>query len=88
MGMYINAINGLPAPATGKVDFLLTNAPGTIILSAPPEEWRNDLVCVVDNGLFDAAGYAYDANEMEAFKYPNNRPKTWLMVPNAKNYAK
>ena len=34
-------------------------------------------VCLVDNGMFTAAGVAYDQREIEAFTFPDNRPKIW-----------
>lgn len=88
MGLYINAINGKKPPAKGKSDFIIENIPGTIVLSAKPQEWEDGLVCVVDNGPFEAAAYAFDADEMEVFKNTNGRPSKWLLVPNAKDYAK
>lgn len=39
------------------------------------------LVCVVANGLFDAAGYCYDASEFRDFTDPDDvRPKRWLLM--------
>lgn len=37
------------------------------------------VICVVDNGLFEAAGFAYDLKEFEAFAIPDGRPKTWIV---------
>jgi hypothetical protein len=38
------------------------------------------LVCVIDNGLFEAAGWAYDESEFMAFAYPDGRPRRWLLM--------
>lgn len=48
-----------------------------------PDKFIPDLVCVVNNGPFDAAGYAYSEEEMNHFKLPDDRPKQWLIVPGA-----
>jgi hypothetical protein len=37
-------------------------------------------VCLVDNGFFTAAGVGYCQSEVEAFQYPDGRPKKWFMV--------
>jgi hypothetical protein len=43
------------------------------------------LVVVVDNGLFEAAGYAYDEREFQAFTQPgDHRPKQFLLMDKAK----
>lgn len=50
--------------------------------------FKENLVCVVDNGLFAAAGYAYCEEERNVFADPKDmRPKVWLIVPNAKELA-
>jgi hypothetical protein len=41
-------------------------------------------VCLVDNGSHTAAGIAYDKRELEAFLYPDSRPKRWFMVAREK----
>lgn len=39
------------------------------------------LICVVENGIFDAAGLVYNENEFEAFNDPTDfRPRTWLLM--------
>jgi hypothetical protein len=45
------------------------------------DEWP---VCLVDNGLFTAAGIAYDKQEAEAFLQPDDRPKQWFKVKRSK----
>lgn len=41
------------------------------------------VVCLVDNGMFTAAGIAYDDRERDAFFYPDGRPKMWYLVDKA-----
>lgn len=44
------------------------------------------IICVVDNGPFEAAGFAYDEQEFEAFKSDFGRfqrPRTWLLMDRA-----
>ena len=42
------------------------------------------VICVVDNGPFEAAAYCFNLDEFRAFNYPDDpRPKTWLMVEDA-----
>ena len=38
------------------------------------------VVCVVENGMFDAAGFAFCKEELEVFAAPDARPKTWLSM--------
>jgi hypothetical protein len=87
MGMYINNIGEKIAPRKGKADFILKEIKGAMIVP-PPTIWHADLVCVVDNVAFDAAGYAYSKEEMDVFLESDGRPRQWLLVPNAKDYAK
>lgn len=39
------------------------------------------IVCVVNNSIFEAAAFCYDADEFEAFgRSDDYRPKTWLIM--------
>jgi hypothetical protein len=38
------------------------------------------LVCLIDNGHFQAAGVAYDEREFKAFDNPDGRMKRWYLV--------
>ena len=80
MGFYINQNSkGQPLPAKGKAHALLQD--GAIIV-AP--EFQPNLVCVVRNPMFDAAGYCYDKDEFNAWTDPEDpRPKIWLVYEHA-----
>lgn len=81
MGYYINSVEGSQLPATRKADFLISLAKARPL--SGPIQFQPDLVCVVENAFFDAAGYAFSEEEMNAFLTPDGRKKTWLVVPNA-----
>lgn len=39
------------------------------------------LICVVENGMFDAAGIIFSQSELEAFSETRTgRPRTWLLM--------
>lgn len=85
MGYYINKLkDGTDLPANGKAEFLVKNANAVKVSG---KEFCENLVCVVDNRLFEAAGYCFSKEEFEAFKYPDGRSKQWLIVPDAKEIA-
>lgn len=89
MGKYLNKINGVELPSNGKAEAIKKLLPDTEIIPEPVE-WFEGIVCVVDNWPrpFEAAGYAFDKEELDRFKRPHDvRYKTWLYVPNAKNYV-
>ena len=85
MGKYINSINGvvLPANADGKCERLLmvgaTEVDGT--------EYDPNLVCVVDNVIFEAAAWAYDEREYEVFCREDGRPKRWFILDNVEEHV-
>lgn len=80
MGYYINQINGKVLEPMFKAQQLISE--GATLISEP-EVFQENLVCVVENSFFDAAGYVYCEQEMEEFKIPDGRVKRWLIVPNA-----
>lgn len=88
MGKYINFINGkhIGTSYEQKCQAIL-DAGGEEI--STPTEFKEDLVCVVDNnGLFAAAGYAYDEREMEHFKnHTNGRPTKWFILKDVETYV-
>lgn len=72
MGCYINPKD------KSKEAFLILNGTPTL---EPCEITETELpVCLVDNGLFTAAGIAYDEDEVDAFLHPDPRPKRWYRV--------
>lgn len=86
MGKYINQLSdGTPLKSKGKAKDLIEKEEALVI--EEPKEWKDGIVCVVDNGMFEAAGYCYDERELTAFKYPCGRPKTWLYIKNANQLA-
>ncbi len=86
MGYYLNGFMPL-----NKVGQILKSIPGSEIID-PPEKWEEDLVVVVSNGAFEAAGYAYSEEEMKEFLGLNSpddkRPRTWMKVPGAAKLSK
>jgi len=75
MGYYIET----PQPRN-KAAWLVANhkaivIPAPIYLSPPLTT-----ICVVENGMFDAAAIAYDQSEFDAFVRPDGRPRTWLAM--------
>ena len=85
MGYYINENSkGQEAPSNGKAQFI--EADGGLVIPEP-KEWKEGIVCVVENGFFDAAAYAFSEKEMKEFLHPDGRDKTWLYYPLAKNIS-
>ncbi|MDD5649012.1 MAG: hypothetical protein PHF86_01100 [Candidatus Nanoarchaeia archaeon] len=80
MGYYINeTTKGETLDPQGKIKDLLED--GAKIVKA---EFQPNLICVVDNGMFQAAGYCYSKEEFEEFNNQrDNRSKTWLVHPKA-----
>lgn len=86
MGKYINEDSkGKAFSLHNKAQMLV--ADGATVIDVP-EKFEEDLVCVVDNGPFQAAAYAFDQKEMDLFKQPDGRIKVWLKYKHAKSLAK
>lgn len=86
MGKYINEDSqGYKLGVKAKANALVLD--GAEIIEAP-SKFEPNLVCVVDNELFEAAAYAYCQAEMELFLKPDGRSKTWLRYPHAEKTAK
>lgn len=86
MGKYLNTLPTGNLPAKGKVAELLKNE-GVSTTKQIPSNLREipqdkSLICVVDNGYFEAAAFIYDQRELTDFSDPyDKRLKTWLLVP-------
>jgi len=78
MGYYIQG------PQKGKVEFLVQHHDALLLTSeAQAREAFAEgfgVVCVVDNGPFEAAVYAFSGPELEVFLTPDGRPKKWLAM--------
>lgn len=85
MGYYLQAP---PEQTHNKADFLCNEYEGIIITFEEAKALINNpeiaIVCVVDNGLFEAAAYCYSYKEFEDFsRAEDQRPKVWLLFNNA-----
>lgn len=82
MGFYLE-----PPVMRGKADWLIRNFGAREISLSEAKEIVSDsqeeaVICVVDNGPFEAAGFCYDHQEMWSFTQPDDpRPKRWLAAP-------
>lgn len=81
MGYYIETPMNLNKAAQMEVV-------GAVAIDKPnsladiPED--HTLLCVVQNGLFDAVGICFDDQEFEDFGEPfDPRPKTWMTINSA-----
>jgi hypothetical protein len=80
MGYYIQT-----GTNTGKAETIAKKFNGKII--ARPNSFSDvpkdkGLICVINNGMFDAAGFVYSEQEFKAFCYGSDtRGKTWVLIP-------
>lgn len=89
MGLYINQNSKnemLPASAAGKIETLIND--GAVPDVDAGKIFKENLVCVVDNGSFGATAYAYDDTERNRFTYFDGRPRVWLIYPHVKELAR
>jgi len=81
MGYYIDG------PAKGKAVFIKGKY-GADIISTPAVfnvPAGKALICVVDNGPFEAAAYCFNVREFKAFSdHADPRPKKWLLMDRSK----
>ena len=78
MGHYIQG------PPHGKALLLVHEEKATLLpgVEAAKQAFSEGMgvICVVDNGPFAAAAFAFSMDELEVFAYPDGRPKTWLAM--------
>ncbi len=78
MGYYIQVPDN-----KGKARQLM-NLYGAKLLDNKPEfnEVPSSLaiICVLDNVMFEAAGYAFSEQELSDFAYPDGRSREWLLM--------
>lgn len=81
MGYYLeHTPKGTRLPKVGKADALIADGAKEIINPV----FGPNLVCVVENGAFDATAYCYSKQEFRRFLQPGDlRRKRWLIVQGA-----
>ena len=102
MGYYINELNGKALPALNKAQFLTDNGATLVGWQVDKEdmpelpqlpvavlmpEFQPNLICVIHNGHFDAAAYAYSREEFEymaRMSETDKRSRLWFTHPDAK----
>ena len=84
MGYYINKLaTGRILPPKGKANALVND--GATIVDG--SSFQPDLICVVENGYFEAAAFVYSQAEYDEFATDDGRPKVWLTHPKAAELA-
>ncbi|GAH39307.1 unnamed protein product [marine sediment metagenome] len=84
MGYYIEVPRN-----KGKAQQIVELYGGRITPSPPsfeditPEE---AIICVVDNGPFEAAGLAFNQEELNVFSHMDGRLRTWVIMNRQKAY--
>lgn len=80
MGFYVDVVNGDYLNAQRKADQILEKVPGAV--ETDGLAFNPNLICVIENPTFDAAGWCYNRREhMEFFMDRSGRPKRWIVVP-------
>jgi len=94
MGKYINVVPNISDPLSGLAPVEIKGKAKTIFetchgqfLQHPPKTMSEipagkALICIVNNGPFEAAAWCCDAGELVCFADPSDRrPKTWILIP-------
>ena len=86
MGKYINSIEGESLGTSFQKKCQVLQSKGAVKVDGKTYTPGN-MVIVVDNGFFAAAGYAYSEQEWKYFQNTNGRPFQWYLLENAEQYA-
>jgi len=88
MGYYINRTsNGMMTSPRYEDKIIAIINDGAVHIDEPTE-WCEGLVCILNNGMFGAAGYAYSEAEMNVFKRGyGGRQRQWFIYDKAKQFA-
>ena len=84
MGYYINSTGKSQLMAHEKAEGLVSDCGAERVQQPPdfdniPED--KSLICVVNNGPFEAAGLIFSPDELNEFnRFDDIRPKTWLLM--------
>lgn len=85
MGQYINKMpNGKFLSANDKAEQLL-KIEGAKEINEGDVTFQDNLVCIVQNGAFDAAAFMYSQSEFDCWVRPDSRLRRWLIIPNAQD---
>jgi hypothetical protein len=84
MGYYIET-----GTLLGKSAYLVREHAARVVsrdeASAAIDDSAKAIICVVNNGPFEAAAFCYSAGEFRDFSLPEDgRPKVWLLMDRAK----
>lgn len=82
MGKYLNHdLTGSPMGPIGKAEALVQSGASPIQEPKSLDEYSGRaVICVVNNGFFEAAAWAWCESELEVFKRPDGRPKQWVLA--------
>jgi len=78
MGIYVET-----GTTHNKAAWVADHCNGLVVLDPPnfskvPKD--KAVVCVANNGSFEAAGYAFDEQEFERFNSDDPRPRLWVVA--------
>jgi len=87
MGKYVDQTTKGQVGASFEAKCKALLEDGAIIVPKP-DKFIPNLVCVIDNGYFGAAGYMYSESEFKKFADPSDtRPKRWFVWDKVEQFA-
>lgn len=82
MGIYINPREETKEEFLEKYGSLMTQRDVEVFEYRAETHKEHTMICLVDNGIFTAAGVVFNEREREAFsRLEDGRPKKWYLVP-------